>query len=318
MQGFGNMLIGMVRPVSKLLWFTYRIGTFLGHRWSGGLWVFLFSIMIFLKKCMPDYHHIHRELSSREAKYKKVHARVKLCAESIAFFGGGERERQVAMRSFESVQELEWERHYANFKYQIVEDLFRSRIPEVLQWVLRFSYGVSAGGTDAEMVADRGSKVFLGQQRLQEMAAMIFGEMGAIMNLSERFAYLSGKVSRVAELQEVMDELDAALPAGTTVGDRLLTPMPYVDGRLRNSYKPWKQCLVTHPEQIGGQYLPLALPHEQLTQARGVGTAIELRGVDLVTPRGAAIATDVSCTVDKEHPLMVTGKSLSRVAMPIP
>ena len=104
------MLIGMVRPVSKLLWFTYRIGTFLGHRWSGGLWVFLFSIMIFLKKCMPDYHHIHRELSSREAKYKKVHARVKLCAESIAFFGGGERERQVAMRSFESVQELEWER----------------------------------------------------------------------------------------------------------------------------------------------------------------------------------------------------------------
>ena len=66
--------------------------------------------------------------------------------------------------------------------------------------------------------------------------------MGAIMNLSERFAYLSGKVSRVAELQEVMDELDAELPVGTTIGDRLLTPMPYVDGKIRNAYKVSMDC----------------------------------------------------------------------------
>ena len=63
--------------------------------------------------------------------------------------------------------------HYANFKYQIVEDLFRSRIPEVLQWVLRFSYGVSAGGSDAEMLADKGSTVFLGQQYLQVLVLQI-------------------------------------------------------------------------------------------------------------------------------------------------
>ena len=51
------------------------------------------------------------------------------------------------------------------------------------------------------MLADGGATVFLGQQYLQSMAGMIFGEMGAVMALSERFAYLSGKVSRVAELQ---------------------------------------------------------------------------------------------------------------------
>ena len=83
---------------------------------------------------------------------------------------------------------------------------------------------MTAGGSDEDMLADKGSAVFLGQQYLQEMAGMIFGEMGAIMNLSERFAYLSGKVSRVAELQEIMDELDVELPADTTIGDRLLTP----------------------------------------------------------------------------------------------
>ena len=111
-QGFGNMLIGAVRPVSKLIWFTYRIGGFLGHRWSIGLWISLVGIMAFLKLCMPDYHHIHREHSKRDAKYKKIHARVKLCAESIAFFGGGDREKQMATKAFESVQELEWEREW--------------------------------------------------------------------------------------------------------------------------------------------------------------------------------------------------------------
>ena len=199
------------------------------------------------------------------------------------------------------------------------------------------------------MLADGGATVFLGQQYLQSMAAMIFGEMGAVMALSERFAYLSGKVSRVAELQvrmrllacaciricgsvlarhrcpcvrdillawhdvaimqEVMDELDAAQPEGRRVGDALSTPMPFVDGRLRNSYKPWKQCMVSHPSNVHGQYLPLALPAEQLTQARGEGKEIRLAGVDLVTPRGEAIATDVSCCVTEEAPLMVTGRN---------
>ena len=85
--------------------------------------------------------------------------------------------------------------------------------------------------------------------------------------------------------------------------------MPFVNGQLRNSYKPWKQCMVRHPSNVYGQYLPLALPAEQLTQARGEGEEIRLDGVDLVTPRGEAIATEVSCSVTKETPLMVTGRN---------
>ena len=39
----------------------------------------------------------------------------------------------------------DWMRLVANFKFQIVEDVFRSRVPDILQWVLRFTYGVSKG-----------------------------------------------------------------------------------------------------------------------------------------------------------------------------
>jgi hypothetical protein len=64
-----------------------------------------------------------------------------------------------------------------------VDDVFRQRMPEIIQWVLRFSYGVTAGGTDAEMLADKGQKVFLGQQYVMQMAMSIFAELGAVMGL---------------------------------------------------------------------------------------------------------------------------------------
>ena len=46
----------------------------------------LFSVFC-LKQVMPDYRFLSREGSRLDARFKFVHARVKTCAESIAFFG---------------------------------------------------------------------------------------------------------------------------------------------------------------------------------------------------------------------------------------
>eukprot|EP01046_Picozoa_sp_COSAG06_P073007 COSAG06_NODE_21626_length_750_cov_1.651306_1_plen_93_part_10 len=56
------------------------------------------------------------------------------------------------------------------------------------RWVLRFSYGTVAGGTDAQFLADKGSSVFLGQTKLQQMSDEIFQNMASIMALAERMA----------------------------------------------------------------------------------------------------------------------------------
>lgn len=38
---------------------------------------------------------------------------------------------------------------------------------------------------------------------------MIFSDLGAVIGLTEKFARIAGKVSRIAELQEVVDEIEA-------------------------------------------------------------------------------------------------------------
>ena len=51
-------------------------------------------------------------------------------------------------------------------------------------------------------------RMSLGQQRLHTMSSEIFTSVGQIMALVERMAELSGRLDRVFELQEVLDDLD--------------------------------------------------------------------------------------------------------------
>ena len=56
-----------------------------------------------------------------------------------------------------------------------MDNVFRQKIPDVIQWILRFSYGVLEGGTDAEILADNGLSLNLGQQRVMEVPLGVHG-----------------------------------------------------------------------------------------------------------------------------------------------
>ena len=111
---------GQFRPITKLLYFTVRIDRLLGHSFAAGIWAYLLISVFSLRAVMPDFRMLWRRLSRLEAKFKKVHVRVKTCAESIAFFNGGERERQTIDKAFSDLMVHEWERHWANFRFGIV------------------------------------------------------------------------------------------------------------------------------------------------------------------------------------------------------
>jgi hypothetical protein len=87
-------------------------------------------------------------------------------------------------------------------------------------WGLRFSYGVMHGGSDADMLADKGQKVNMGQQYVGSMCHEVFESLGQMIGMVEQVAYLTGKTARVSELLEVLDELDEAAghPSGEGEG----------------------------------------------------------------------------------------------------
>lgn len=105
---WSTILFGTALPFCKLVFFSYRVGTVLSHRWSLGIVGFLGSVVAFLKYFMPNYRKMYKDLSNQEGKFKKIHQRVKMCSESIAFFGGGDREKQMVNARFDKYMEQDW------------------------------------------------------------------------------------------------------------------------------------------------------------------------------------------------------------------
>ena len=213
---FDGMVMNGVVSFIKLVYFTYRIGTLLGPRFPLGMWAYFAVSWTVLKLAMPDLATMHSKLSSLEHKFRFVHSRLKMSAESVAFFGGGERERVIADQRFGAFMDQRWLVDWSNFKFGFIRQVFQDQIPEAWFWTLRFSYGVMYGGTDADMLADKGQKVNMGQQYVGEMCGQVFQSLGAMIGMVEQVAYLTGKTARVSEMLEVLDELDAkaGLPSG--------------------------------------------------------------------------------------------------------
>lgn len=87
-------------PLIDMAVFSFSLRTMLGTNGLGWITLYLFGGLFVVKKLMPDYKDLIKLESEIEGKFKFVHARVRSHAESIAFFGGGSRERVVAENHF--------------------------------------------------------------------------------------------------------------------------------------------------------------------------------------------------------------------------
>ena len=208
-HNIGHILIGFVRPTIKVFWFTWRI-----YKVTKGWQVPALMIVYYLlsgyaqKLCMPDFRALYQKHSKLEAKFHTAHARVKVCAESIAFFDGGAREKKIVDRRFHDVMAQEWYRLKVDFRFNCVKDIFERRIPDVLNWFILFRHGVQHGGTDEEMLADGGSAINTGQTQITILLPQITNNLGQVLQLAAFIAEMAGKIDRTAEMQEVLDELE--------------------------------------------------------------------------------------------------------------
>ena len=57
-------------------------------------------------------------------------------------------------------------------------------------------------------LAKGGAQLNFGQAYLMSTLPVLFGNLGAVMGLSDRLSDVAGKVERIAELQEVLDEVE--------------------------------------------------------------------------------------------------------------
>jgi ABC-type uncharacterized transport system fused permease/ATPase subunit len=89
-------------------------------------------------------------MSGLEGKYKFVHARVRTHSESIAFFGGGAREKLVVQSRFHTVMASLRSKQRKDFFFGIAKRVIINTIPDRLQDYVRFSHA-SDNFSDADI-----------------------------------------------------------------------------------------------------------------------------------------------------------------------
>eukprot|EP01052_Picozoa_sp_SAG31_P012968 SAG31_NODE_770_length_12217_cov_2.855174_4_plen_442_part_00 len=134
-----HMYVQGMRPFAQLLFFTWRIGkhtnickecdlyeaAVLSEWIISGMYVgwkapvamigyFVLSVLC-LRIAMPNYKELYKKVSALTARFTFTHSRIKTCAESIAFFKGDAREREIVTAQFRRLMEVEWDRNWLNF-----------------------------------------------------------------------------------------------------------------------------------------------------------------------------------------------------------
>lgn len=110
-------------------------------------------------------------------------------------------------------------------------------------------------------MADKGAAMYQGQVQLASMTGSLFGHTGIIMRMSaEPFATLTGKVARIAELDEIMQEIELLMQGQAAAGS----------------------TGSTGPAGSAGEAAPL----------------VGFDGCDIVTPRGECVAQGLTLTCD--------------------
>jgi len=211
-----GIIAEFLKPVVELGLFAMKLRTLVGSFATSVLLGYLVTGAYIIRSVLPNFKKFVAEEAEADGKYMAVHARVKTHCESIAFFGGDSREKAIVTKEFDSVSKLAFHRLKVSLSFGVVNQAIVRETPMLVQWLLRNEFGKRAG-SDASVLADQGQSLNGNMLFIYEAVMYSFDSLSKLLEFLERFSNFSGLVTRVAELDEVLTEMDASVStsAGT-------------------------------------------------------------------------------------------------------
>jgi ABC-type uncharacterized transport system fused permease/ATPase subunit len=193
-------------PLVRILWFAGRFARTVDRKYAILLWGYLGGAVIVLKFIMPNYKQIVADQSALEGKYKFVHSRVRTHSESIAFFGGGQREKLVVQERYKMVDKALAGKANEDLAFNVAKRVIIHTLPDRVMDYVRFSHALD-NFTDADLIADSGASLSVELHNIWATTQVMLGAIQELLEFSDKVAAVSGIVVRIAEFNEVLDDL---------------------------------------------------------------------------------------------------------------
>ncbi|KAK7306012.1 hypothetical protein VNO77_43926 [Canavalia gladiata] len=214
-----GLVTGMVKPSVDILWFTWRMKLLTGQRGVAILYAYMLLGLGFLRSVTPDFGDLISQEQQLEGTFRFMHERLCTHAESVAFFGGGAREKVMVESRF---RELLYHSKYLLKKkwlFGILDDFITKQLPHNVTWLLSLLYAVEHMGDRASINAQ--GELAHALRFLASVVSQSFLAFGDILELHRKFVELSGGINRIFELEELLD----AAQSGDSINGSIIPPV---------------------------------------------------------------------------------------------
>ncbi|XP_022739665.1 ABC transporter D family member 1-like isoform X2 [Durio zibethinus] len=198
-----GLITGMVKPSVDILWFTWRMKLLTGRRGVAILYAYMLLGLGFLRTVTPDFGDLTSREQQLEGTFRFMHERLRTHAESIAFFGGGAREKAMVESRFRELLDHSLLLLKKKWLFGILDDFVTKQLPHNVTWGLSLLYALEHRG-DRALVSTQGELAHA-LRFLASVVSQSFLAFGDILELHRKFLELSGSINRIFELEELLD-----------------------------------------------------------------------------------------------------------------
>ena len=262
----------MVKPIVDVLWFSLRCYQLTGLKGTAVVYAYTLLGYSTLRALTPNLGKFSSEEFEREGAFRHSHTRLGACSESVAFFGGGDREGSLIGNRFHALCEHIAASSRARLRYDIFDNFLTVHLPHCATWVATLIFAMEYPG-DYSGLADVQGNMVRDMRYLATVVYNNFTAYGDILGLYKRFVELRGGFTRVCDM------MDAAHCA-----------------RLEAERPSYTEDAAVGPTRLLTDYIP-----------EGDEPLIRFQGATIVTPKDKTLAEQLNLTVALRRNLLVTG-----------
>ncbi|KAF7834291.1 ABC transporter D family member 1-like [Senna tora] len=219
-----GLVTGMVKPSVDILWFTWRMKLLTGQRGVAILYAYMLLGLGFLRSVTPDFGDLASQEQQLEGTFRFMHERLRTHAESVAFFGGGAREKAVSFPTKQYFIHIFLQMVESRFKellshskfllkkkwlFGILDDFITKQLPHNVTWGLSLLYAMEHKGDRASVTVQ--GELAHALRFLASVVSQSFLAFGDILELNRKFVELSGGINRIFELEELLDAAQSGM-----------------------------------------------------------------------------------------------------------
>lgn len=300
-----ELYTSLFKPFLDVLLFTYKLTEILG--WQGPAIMYgYFAFSAVIKRIiMPGFGRMVARLSELEGYYRTAHQRLLANSEEIAFYDGSRKERKIINDALSSIFTYNKFYLYLNSVINTFDGIYIKYYASVAGYIvlaspLIFGNKQQRSASTADLTRD----YIRNSQYLTNLAQAV----GDLVLVSNKLTSIAGYTSRVSELLEMVKHLqEAGNKPFTIVPEKPKEDASEVEG-IHDWIASWKKRCDEQRE------LRIKVRQSSFTNFKvpgggeiALGEDIDFNGVDIVSPEGKLLVTNLNFKVPSGVNVMVTG-----------